>query len=904
MNRTTNRIAFALIAFICFSLQAMATVIEGTVIDRDNSESLIGATIQVVGTTKGTVTDFNGHYSLEVTPGTITLEIKYVGYKNLQQQINVIEKNQYNFSLESDEHTLGEVMIVAKKNLEGENALLKERKAASIAIENMGAKEMSIKGLSTVQDGVKKITGIALADAGQLIVRGMGDRYSTTTLNGLPIASPNPDNKLIPLDLFPTTVVKNITVSKVYQAPAYADYSGAHVDISTKDNIGKDFFELSLGTGGQLNTVFGDFYEMERKNSLIKTPTINSELKTFKTSSYFQKSEKSPFKSSFDVSKNPSIPNINGSIAGGKVWKLNEDNKIDALMSYGISYDSKSVQDAFTASLSSTDTLNYFNYDSYTVELKMAALASIGWSYKNSTRIGYTFFYARNAENKYQVRDGFTYDYPSDRANKLVTSTDIMHVYELMNHQLLGSHHLLDQKLDLDWGLSYGHTSSDEPDRRDLVFQEDKDGHLKLFTDNQNATMRYFGSLTEKEYVADFKATYHLNDNNHLRIGGSTKSKSRDYGSQRFYYNYAYRFGPTITTIYDTENYLNWNNVQGGDITITQDIQPRNNYRASHDIFAGFIDLDYNIAPYFMVNVGVRYENSKQSVDYYTDGGSAKTSNLDSDDFFPAFNFNFKLNSQNNIRLSFSKTITRPSFVEMAPFLYKPSFGADQIRGNADLENGYNYNLDLRYDLYGNNQGDLFSITGYYKKLDEPIEQTERSMGGSAYFSFNNADAGMASGIEVEVRKKIGDWKIGLNGSYMYTNVDLPKDGGNYTEQSRALQGASPYLGNADITYSPYMEDDRRLHLSLLYNLQGPRIAAVGIEGLGDVKEKTVHTLNFVGTYSFNKHISIKGQVNNLLNQTIEFTQAIYGIDNIKREKTVKRYKEGTVASVSFTYKF
>ncbi|MFA6831523.1 MAG: TonB-dependent receptor [Bacteroidaceae bacterium] len=904
MNRTTNRIALVLITFICYSLQAKAAVIEGTVVDKKNNEALIGATIQVLGTTKGTVTDFNGHYSLNVNPDIVTLEIKYIGYKDLQQEIKTTQKSRYDFALESDEQTLSEVMVVAKKNLEGENTLLLERKAASIAIENMGAKEMTIKGISTVQDGVKKITGISIADAGQLIVRGMGDRYSTTTLNGLPIASPNPDNKLIPLDLFPTTVVKNITVSKVYQAPAYADYSGAHVDISTKDNIGKDFFELTLGLGGQLNTVFGDFYEMERKTSLVKTPKINNDLKTFKTSSYFQQADKTPFPSSFDVSKNPSIPNVNGSIAGGKIWRIDENNKVDALVSYGVSYDSKSVKDAFTASLSSTDTLNYFNYDSYTVELKMAALASMGWTYKNNTHIGYTFFYARNAENKYQERKGFTYDYPSDRSNKLVTSTDIMHVYELMNHQLLGNHQFFDQKIDLDWGLSYGHTSSDEPDRRDLVFQEDKSGNLKLFTANQNATMRYFGSLTEEEYVADVKATYHFNEDNHIRFGGATKSKSRNYRSQRFYYNYAYSFRPTITSIYETENYLNWNNVQGGDITITQDIQPRNNYQAAHDLFAGFIDLDYNITPYFMINVGVRYENSKQSVDYYTDGGSPETSNLDTDDFFPAFNFKFKLNSQNNIRLSLSKTVTRPSFVEMAPFLYKPSFGADQIRGNADLKNGYNYNLDLRYDLYGNKQGDLFSITGYYKKLDEPIEQTERSMGGSAYFSFNNADAGMATGIEIEARKNIGDWKVGLNGSYMYTNVDLPKDGGNYTEQSRALQGASPYLANADITYSSIMEEDRSLNLSLLYNLQGPRIAAVGIEGLGDVKENMVHTLNFAGTYSFNNHISIKGQVNNLLNQAIVFTQAVYSTDNIKQEKTVKRFKEGTVASVSFTYKF
>ena len=113
-----------------------------------------------------------------------------------------------------------------------------ERQKATVAIENLGAKEMSVKGISNVQEGVKKITGISIASAGQLIVRGLGDRYSTTTLNGLPIASPNPDNKLIPLDLFPSSTVRNITVSKVYEAGTFADYSGAHIDISTKENTG------------------------------------------------------------------------------------------------------------------------------------------------------------------------------------------------------------------------------------------------------------------------------------------------------------------------------------------------------------------------------------------------------------------------------------------------------------------------------------------------------------------------------------------------------------------------------------------------------------------------------------------------------------------------------------------
>ena len=123
--------------------------------------------------------------------------------------------------MSTDDKQLNEVTVTARKNLELERALLAERRNAVLSIENLGASEMSIKGISNVQEGVKKLTGISIAEAGQLIVRGLGDRYSSTTLNGLPIASPNPDNKLIPLDIFPSSAVQNITVSKVYKASAF-----------------------------------------------------------------------------------------------------------------------------------------------------------------------------------------------------------------------------------------------------------------------------------------------------------------------------------------------------------------------------------------------------------------------------------------------------------------------------------------------------------------------------------------------------------------------------------------------------------------------------------------------------------------------------------------------------------
>ena len=163
-----------------FSLGITAGVIQGTIIDKQTKEPLTGATVQIAGTTTGTVADVDGNYTLTLSNGTYTIEVKYIGYKTLRMnEVKVKADATLNFELEVDAQTLDAVTVVARKNLEGEKALLQERQKATLAIENMGAKEMTLKGISNVQDGVKKITGISIASAGQLIVRGLGDRYST-----------------------------------------------------------------------------------------------------------------------------------------------------------------------------------------------------------------------------------------------------------------------------------------------------------------------------------------------------------------------------------------------------------------------------------------------------------------------------------------------------------------------------------------------------------------------------------------------------------------------------------------------------------------------------------------------------------------------------------------------------
>ena len=892
MKLDLGKVFFFILLLVLSTMTVMAGNIKGTVLDKQTKEPLTGATIQITGTAQGVVADIDGNYTLNVNDGTYTITVRYIGYKDiLLNSIKVKAETLLNFEMESDAQALGEVSVVAKKNLEGERALQMERQKATLAIENLGAKEMSIKGISNVEEGVKKITGISIASAGQLIVRGLGDRYSTTTLNGLPIASPNPDNKLIPLDIFPASTVQNITVSKVYDASAFADYSGAHIDISTKENVGSDFLSISFNAGGKFNTLGKDFYRMDRDGSLFKTPSLDQKLIDMSLTDYEEYARHNRlFNTSFQVSRKTALPEFGGNIGFGKRFTLG-GNEVSVLGSIGVSNDLQTMDNASIRTLEATgNTLNEFNYDSYSNELKIAALGNLGYSFRTSDHIGYTFFYARNAIDTYMRREGVDYE-----DHHLIGSNNVTHIYSLQNHQVNGKHYF-GKQWDLNWSGSYSKTSSDEPDRRQVMFIREDD-QIKLFKLNRQETMRYFGSLNEDEWVGDLTASYRFGDNNKLQAGFTYKDKNRDYMGTRFYYNLN-KLNPTITDIYDTNSFLNMENVENGSITIDRKKQPKDSYTAGNSIYAGYIATEYYPVAPLLVNLGVRYEISKQWVDYYTDGGKAERSELNKNDLFPSLNMKYQMNEKNSLRFAFSRTVTRPSFIEMAPFLYQESYGSAQIRGNADLQNGYNYNIDLRYELFEKN-GDMLSITAYYKHLKAPIERVQTLSGGSAVHSFRNADNGMATGVEIEFRKEIvKDLRFGVNGSYMYTNVKLP-EGGAYTNSQRALQGASPYLANADLTYSPAFSNDRQLSVALLYNLQGPRIHSVGISGLGDIKQQPVHTLNFTGSYRFNRRFAVKLQVNDLLNQDILFKQEVPTTGD---KVEVERFRKGTGFEVGLSY--
>lgn len=884
--------------------------LKGMVSDIVTGEPLIGAGILIEGTSRGTVTDLDGTYVLPLFQGTHTLSVTYIGYTTVTLDITVgpdgngkvqasddtsiaLTGQGLVIYLAPDSQALADAVVTARKNLESLQALQNERIRSGFAIENMGAKEMSIKGISNAQESVAKLSGISIASAGQLIVRGLGDRYSTTTLNGLPIASPNPDNKLIPLDIFPASTIQNITVSKVYEAGSFADYSGAHVDISTKEGQSGDFFNLSFSTGGYFHTLGRDFYRMDGK-SLFLTPKLDRKAETLPYSQFgdYVKS-KDIFGTGFRTYRKDPLPDLNGGFGLGKNFKVGRQT-LSILASGSIKTGNETMTDAYyrTYEASSEGSMQSdYGYDSYSQKIDIAALVDMDYTLREHDNIGLTAFFARNAKDTHLDRKGYDYQESYD----LVGSNQVTHIYTLQNYQLSGHHET--EGWDIGWGASYTMTSSDEPDRRQVMFRRGEDGELGFFDLNRQETQRYFGRLDESELVADIKAAFAFNDRDRIRFGFTAKDKIRKFRSTRFYYDVR-NLDDAIEDVHNPDAYLNFENIQNGLLPVSRSQFKRDRYDASSLIGAVFAETDLSFGEKWFLNAGLRFEASRQSIDY-NDDVEDLTRNLDAFDLFPAVNLKYDLTSRSMFRLSLSRTVTRPSFVEMAPFLYQESFGGAQIRGNENLKNGYNYNVDLKYEFFAENTTDMFAVTGYFKLLEDPIERTQRLSGGATEHSFQNADNGVAAGLEVEFRKELArDLALGANASYMYTNVILP-EGGSYTNRQRSLQGASPYLANADLSYTPEFRDGSGLSLALLYNLQGPRIHAVGIMGLGDVRQLPVHTLDFAGSYRFNEHFSIKLAFRNMLDSTIRYRQ---DIPNAGRTVNVEQWKIGTGFEIGISW--
>lgn len=912
--------------------------ITGTLLDKEsNNQPLPFANVLIKGTTKGTTTDFDGLYTIEnLEPGTYVLEFSFIGYETLDIKDVIVKSNEtttVNTSMAASTAALDEVVIKTTTKKESEAAILLEQKNAVTIQQKIGAQELSKKGVSDVATGLTKATGIS-KQSDKLYVRGLGDRYNNAYLNGLPIPSLNPKLKLIDLGIFPTDIVENLGIYKTYSPDIYGDFAGASVNIDTKDHPGKGFLEVGFSSGVNSNAVSNDFFLLNggqydewglddgsrRVPVFLDIPNYNYNSTEI---DYY------PFDTSFNPVKRFNAPDGGMSITGGKTFTVAEDQKLDVLVTGSFSQNHRTAlggnQAAFNSQGESITGLgNFKNVDRYEYFTNTTLLGSLGYRWNSNNRILATTLFVNDTEDELrEFTDGASSE-DTDVGIRLRRGT-----YEQNNlfvQQLTGEHRFKESKYKLGWGAAYNKAKGLIPDRRQLVFTELQNGNLVLgnrtspdLANNQ----RFYQELNENDYSGkiDFDINFGKDEDdnfkNVLTVGLAARSKDRDFESNQLNYN----LNSLVNQNVDFNNpnaILNETNFLSGEYVVLENLNPTRIYEADLSTIAGYANLQYALTEKLTFNGGVRTELFEQNVFYREqqdlETSPFKTQKIDETFILPSISLKYELNSTSNLRFAASKTVTLPKFTEIAPFLDEDV--TEAILGNTILSNSDNYNVDIKWEHFPEQSGELVAATLFGKYIENPIEKVYVASASNVN-TFINSDNAIIFGAELEYKKNLGHlfkveetiWNnlnFGVNTTIMYTQVEIDPtiitfNGSNIapTNVERQLQGASPFLVNADIAYAKEF-GNHKITSALDFNIFGDRVYSAGGNGVGDIFEKGFGVLNFNFKDEIGKYVEISLKAKNLLNPSIERYQ---DQEDLRKEFTTYKFDNGINFSLGVTFK-
>ena len=503
-------IRFSVAAFFCLLcvLPALAAniKIKGAVKDKLSKEPLIGATIRLLGTQAGAVTDMEGNFELNsmgVLEGMYDIEIKYVGYKTEVRRKVRVENGKLvilNLELETDAQELADVVVVAKKNRENENMLLLEQQKAVIAVQSVGVRELSRKGVSDAEGAVTKVAGVSKQDGVKnVFVRGLGDRYNATTFNGFALPSEDPEYKNISLDFFGTDIIQSVGVNKAFNAGGSSDVGGATIDIVSKELIGSG--NLGFGISGGLNTqtVAADFLKQDGVNFMgFANRTEPADENSWN------------FRNKLDPSAQHFQINRSYSISGGKRFYVGKDkNPLSFFLTAGHTTDYQYTDEIIRNTTTSGTVYKDMNGKKYAENISQLALANVDFDMQNRHHISYNLMMIHANTQSVGDYNGKNSIFSDDYENLGFTRRQQTNDNMLIVNQLMTNWGLT-KSLSLDAGASYNMVKGYEPDRRINNLTKAEDGYTLL---RGNSQQRYFSTLDEDDLNVKAGLVYRLKDN-------------------------------------------------------------------------------------------------------------------------------------------------------------------------------------------------------------------------------------------------------------------------------------------------------------------------------------------------------------------------------------------------------
>lgn len=936
-------------------LKAKGTgTLNGRVVTSDKAQPIVGARVFVKGTSIDARTDDNGNFSVQIPADSdVSVSVVHSAYSAQTLSDIKVEKDgsiTKIIKLTPASLELEEFVVLAPK-IEGSIAdIMTEEKEISAIANILGSEEFSKKGDGDAAAALKRVTGVTLVGGKNIYVRGLGERYSNIEMNSMPLPSPDPTRRTVPLDIFPSSVIGSLKVQKSGSADIPSSFGGGYVDIRTKDKSDEDFIKISMGASGNTNTG-------EQSNNYVGSETdwmgydngyrailngildagavtVGERVKGF-TTDYFTEEElismtKDYVDRNYNIHTRELPVGLSGSIEAAKSFDIKEDHKVSLSGNYGYSQDHQMVEEQFYGyDMSSNGTLyttpsqsgtNNKVYSSY----YQGGSLNVGYNYLDLLKLKYTKLYTRNAQKATRVVDGImgsNYDhlikYYLDWEERVLDVNQFNGEFD---------YELFNQRAKANFGLEYAQAHLYQPNNFHYAYIEEGG---KTFTDNtlSNHLAKRLKS-DDTLYAAYIKSEVEvpmLSDEDKIEVGANISSKERISRQNKFFLR---SIGGTNVKDSDMDSDIEsvYYRYVRNDIPFDERpflvsplFTPADYFDAEVDEWGLFTAALIKPVDDIEVNLGVRYVNLNQTVYQYQEDSNNPDmtlrrliqripESLEVNDYYPSLNVKYKYNEENQFDVAVSKTYIIPDLREFTSGEYFHPYDVATIVGNPNLKNTDIYSLDLKYSYFiSDTENVKFGL--FYKILDKPIEDVMLPSSSLPIYSYDNADKAELYGVEVDGRKNfdfLGDRYSNyyVSGNFSYTESDVtlrPEQIGTYSTNHRQLQGLSNIVVNATLGYD---NEDRNIALS--YNKMGERIRKVGLIDAGDAYPDNFETppqlLDFVWTEKIKNldsygldELSLKLKVGNLLDEETVWKQG---------NNVTQRFKTGQTFGIGISSKF
>ncbi len=886
--------------------------LRGRIIDGASGEPLTGTTIVIPGTTTGVISDLDGDYSIELTPGNYTINVSFISYKTRIFEgimIKAGEVTELNITLSPATTDIQEIVVVGKMQKKTESAVQIVQKKSPSVLDGISSQQISRLGDSDAAGALKRVTGISVQDGKYIYVRGLSDRYMRVTLNGAQIPGLDPNFNTVQMDLFPSNIIENIMVTKTY-TPDLPSFTGGLVNLETRDF--PTHFTLQATTGYGFNTLahFHDHFltypggdmdwlgisdskrDIPGPAKNVEIPYINQETVGLvnKISRSFNQELKTsyataPLNQNYSLSFGNQIPFENSSSLG-----------YIAALSYRLEstyYNNARLDDYEASTSTAVSPSELLSGESGQADVLWSALVGLNYKLNLNTKLGVMLLRNQNGQKTGRYNVGSikeSDDFP-------VQKWSLEYLERSMTvGQLKGEHAFPGLgNAKLEWITSYTLSRQNEPDLRFFTneLSVTDDDTIYFVAPNRKPERRY-RMMSESNWDSRFDLTIpfdFLGGKSKLKAGVGYLGKHRNADENRFTINTlnAVNYNGDPSTYTNPENIVNENNYSNA-VYYDNDFFT-NGYlsiAADDNISSGYFMLDFPFISKFRMVAGLRAEHENSLIENKIDTlvftrSSQKskyihhpTENLD---ILPSINLVYRLSENMNVRMAFSKSVTRPSFKERAPYAYYEFTWSTTQQGNPGLKRGVIDNYDLRWEYFFN-YGEMVSASAFYKEITDPIERIKSSQTGNLML-FENGSNAFLYGFEFDLRKNLDfiralrGFQFGTNFSWIYSQTDVDPDRLEAARtvvpdfpSKRPLYGQAPYIVNAFLGYT---NNDIGLDANLGFNIEGPKIVLINKFQTPDVYEQPFPNLNFTLTKNILKKFEVSVSGKNLLDH--EFRQ-------------------------------